>query len=199
MGKNKYLYLQTRHYKTTRFMQKKSPFTNQLLITAERLNITPHDVLFAQLVAAGADRGDAFAGIYHQRQNTTQEISKTAAAEHIKANPAISLLIRQYKRGKPLKAAEAEKARREQEKEENEIYGEGEEFKTRSGIIGKIIRLTRNLNEKDELTALLSLAKMQGLDKPDEMQEDERRRFVLTWLSHCRTCALMRLYLETKG
>lgn len=182
-------------------MQKKSPFTNQLQTTAERLNITPHDVLFAQLVAAGTDRGDAFAGIYHQRQNTTQEISKTAAAEHIKNNPAISLLIRQFKRQKPIKNQEAEKARRQQmEGEENEEKEEREkEFKTRSGLISKIIRLSSNLSDKDELQALQTLAKMQGLDKPDEMQEDERRRFVLTWLSHCRTCALMRLYLDVKG
>ena len=54
----------------------------------------------------------------------------------------------------------------------------------------------RDLTGKDAANALQTLAKIQGYDKPDEEDEEERRRFVLRWLSKCRNCKLMQAFMD---
>lgn len=75
----------------------------------------------------------------------------------------------------------------------------GNDLTTRAGIVSELISATKQTQGKDSVNALQTLAKIQGLDRPEERPDDERRRFVLTWPSHCRTCALMRLYLQIKN
>lgn len=71
------------------------------------------------------------------------------------------------------------------------------DLNTREGIIDSLITATRQTQGKDSITGLTTLAKLQGFDKPDgEMREDDKRFFVLPWLSHCRSCALMREYIK---
>lgn len=74
---------------------------------------------------------------------------------------------------------------------------EASDFYTRSGIIDALVTATRQTSGKDSITGLTTLAKLQGFDKPDgELKEDDKRFFVLPWLSHCRSCALMKLYMQ---
>ena len=74
---------------------------------------------------------------------------------------------------------------------------EANDFYTRSGIIDALVTATKQTSGKDSITGLTTLAKLQGFDKPDgELKEDDKRFFVLPWLSHCRSCALMREYLK---
>ncbi len=74
----------------------------------------------------------------------------------------------------------------------------GNDLRTRGGIVSELITSVKATKGKEAITGLTALAKMQGLDRPEERPDDERRKFVLTWPSHCRTCALMRLYLDVK-
>lgn len=84
----------------------------------------------------------------------------------------------------------------------NEIIGraneEGNDLTTRRGIVSELITAVRQSKGKDAVSGLQSLAKIQGLDKPDEKSLDERRKFVLPYLSDCRTCQLMKVYMETQ-
>jgi hypothetical protein len=71
------------------------------------------------------------------------------------------------------------------------------DFYTRSGIIDALVTATKQTQGKDSITGLTTLAKLQGFDKPDgEMREEDKRFFVLPWLSHCRSCKLMKVYMD---
>ena len=65
---------------------------------------------------------------------------------------------------------------------------------TREGIVKQLIDATSYTEGKDSVSALQTLAKLQGYDKPDAKEQDERRSYFLPWVSHCRTCRLMRSY-----
>ena len=65
---------------------------------------------------------------------------------------------------------------------------------TREGIVRQLIDATSYTEGKDSVSALQTLAKLQGYDKPDAKEQDERRSYFLPWVSHCRTCRLMRSY-----
>ena len=74
---------------------------------------------------------------------------------------------------------------------------EANDLNTRAGIVNQLIASVRCTTGKDAIGGLQTLAKIQGFDKPDaEVQEDDKRFFVLPWLSHCRSCALMKLYMQ---
>ena len=75
---------------------------------------------------------------------------------------------------------------------------EANDLETRQGLINQLIAATRQTQGKDSISGLQTLAKLQGFDKPDEVNEEEKRIFVLTYLSHCRSCALMREYLKVQ-
>ena len=65
---------------------------------------------------------------------------------------------------------------------------------TRDGIVKQLIDATSYTEGKDSVSALQTLAKLQGYDKPDAKDQDDRRSYFLPWVSHCRTCRLMRSY-----
>lgn len=77
---------------------------------------------------------------------------------------------------------------------------QGAELTTRSGILERLQAISRSLNGKDELSALQLLAKMQGLDRPDEHEDNsEKRVYFLPWVSSCRNCALMKIYMKMQN
>ena len=65
---------------------------------------------------------------------------------------------------------------------------------TREGIVKQLIDATSYTEGKDSVSALQTLAKLQGYDKPDAKEQDERRSYFLPWVSHCRSCRLMKSY-----
>lgn len=75
---------------------------------------------------------------------------------------------------------------------------DGNDLTTREGVIGELIRSVKQSNGKDAISGLQSLAKIQGFDRPEERSEDERRKYVLRWNSHCQSCQLMKLFLEVQ-
>lgn len=170
-------------------------YSEDTKLLAARYNIDNKDVMFCRLLAAGADRADSYAAIYHtsqQRQNTDQ--TRANANELLKQRPGLTLLIRQLKQGKP--HARIEDEDREKTKGEEKENSEGDDLTTRAGMLARLQQISKSLAGKDELSALQLLAKMQGLDKPDEQETAEKRVYFLPWVSNCRTCELMRVYIN---
>lgn len=169
-------------------------YTKDLEILAARFALNPRDVLFCQLVAAGAARGDAYTVIYNHQANVKQptEVQDTKAGELIRNTPALSHLIRQFKNERNTR-----KITPPQPEEQPKQY-DTTQYTTREGIVKKIMDATEGLTGKDELQGLLSLAKIQGLDKPEERSTEDLRRFFVAFKSDCRRCALMKLYRSVK-
>ena len=65
---------------------------------------------------------------------------------------------------------------------------------TREGIVKQLIDATSYTEGKDSVSALQTLAKLQGYDKPADKDQDDKRSYFLPWVSHCRSCRLMRSY-----
>ena len=72
----------------------------------------------------------------------------------------------------------------------------GADLRSREGIIDTLISATQQTTGKDTVSALQSLAKLQGFDRPAQDELQEQRTFFLPYRSKCRTCALMRVFRE---
>jgi len=169
-------------------------YSGQTELYKAKYNLSFNDVVFAYLLAAGMDQADAHRAAFPSKAPTTRQREEATAAELIRANPSIQLLIQEIKR-KAFKARQAPAATQAQEISEEER----EKFTTRKGLINELIKNSLTLTGKELGNSLQTLAKIQGFDKPDDGEnEEERRRFVLRWLSKCRTCKLMRLYMEIR-
>lgn len=73
---------------------------------------------------------------------------------------------------------------------------EANDLTTRGGIISELITSVKASTGKEAISGLQSLAKLQGFDKPDEINEEDKRLFVLPYLSNCRSCKLMQVYMQ---
>lgn len=71
---------------------------------------------------------------------------------------------------------------------------DGEDLRSRSGIINELINATKQTSGRDSVQALQTLAKLQGFDRPGEGEGRELRRFYLPYKSDCRRCKLMEIY-----
>lgn len=73
---------------------------------------------------------------------------------------------------------------------------DGADLTTRDGIISELISAVKSSTGKEVIGGLQSLAKIQGLDRPEEGEQPDQRRFFLAWKSDCRRCELMKLFRE---
>ena len=179
-------------------------YSTNIITTAKNYNLQERDVLFAHLIASGIQRADAFHALY-QRGNQRRQTGSTTdsdAAQHIADNPGIKILISKLKnRAKintPGTLQEVREATSQKQEETEEERKKGEELKTRSGLINALLREIQSVHGKDSVSGLISLAKLQGFDKEDTRQEDERRFFVLPSVGKCRSCKLMRILQEIR-
>ena len=181
------LLLQSRHYKTIHNME----LSNELKQITTAYNLTPNEVILCFATAAGAPVADAYK-ILLAKKTTSLNESERQSTDFLKRTPAAKILINRIKAKKnTVKQVEQELNKTRIIKSE-----EKDELKTRPGIIQKLIEEVTQISGKDAVSGLQTLAKLQGFDKPDEINEEEKRIFVLTYLSHCRSCALMREYLR---
>jgi len=174
--------------------------TNDTLQICKAYNIEPNQVIFAFAVAAGAPLADAYMITHRMKATTTTEEAETLANALLTARPGLKIIINRIKNKqnpatfKRQQADELEKAEKEQQIKEEEK----DELKTRDGLIRKIIDNVLLSSGKDAISGLQTLAKLQGLDRPDDEPEEERRKYVLRWLSACRSCKLMQLFMEVQ-
>ena len=169
-------------------------FSTELNQITQAYNLTPNDVIFCYAIAAGAPSTDAYTILLSSRKSsTTQDQAQRNVNDYLRRNPAAKILINRIKAGRRNITKDTQQLRKKDINQE-----EMDELKTRDGIIRKLIENVTDCAGKDAVSGLQTLAKLQGLDKPDEVPEEDRRLFVLTWLSHCRTCKLMGAYLDAQ-
>ena len=153
---------------------------------ATSYNLKKKHVFFALLIAAGASPDEAHFAIYATSDKGTNQKHQDEATEILRLNPGLSLAIEELKK-------QIQPAKTITQHTEEELFSR---FKTREGVISELIKAAADLNGKDAVQALQTVAKLQGFDRPEEASEDERRIFVLRWLSHCRSCKLMKIFEE---
>ena len=171
--------------------------TNDTLQICKAYNIEPNQVIFAFAVAAGAPTADAYMVTHRMKATTTIEEAETLANALLTARPGLKIIINRIKNKQnpaTFKKQQADELKKIEEIKEEEK----DELKTREGLIEKIIDNVLLSSGKDAISGLQTLAKLQGLDRPDDEPEEERRKYVLRWLSSCRSCKLMQLFMEVQ-
>lgn len=173
-------------------------YSAQIERLARAYNLTPASVIFCHAAASGAPMGDAYGAIFRTTSAKTPEQGEELARDFLTNNPGAKVLINKLKSGKAARAhQQATNNEGNDNNEGNELTDEErDEFCTKSGLVRKIVTSIKGTAGKDRVAALVTLAKLQGLDKPDEGSEEERRRYFLPWVSRCRNCELMRIYAE---
>ena len=181
-------------------------FTADTEQIARAYNLQPQEVILSFALASGAPAADAYRLIYHVSSKTTaNELTGTVQAL-LTNKPSLKILINRIKNHQnpvTLKKEQREAIRNTNgtlynesgqpltEEEKEEIRNE---LQTREGIIKNLINSVSTISGKDKVSGLQTLAKLQGFDKPDESNEEEKRTYFLPWVSHCRTCKLMQIY-----
>ena len=146
----------------------------------KKYNVSEKQLFFAYLVAAGVQRAEAFFAIFSTKK-ISNENADQKAAELTALNPGLPLLIDELKHFN--------------KKRENGGEPENlERYRTKNGVLEELIRAANGLTGKDAVSALQTVAKLQGFDKPDEQEQEERRRYFLPYVSACRNCKLMEVF-----
>lgn len=168
--------------------------TTKKLCTAYKF--TPQDIALCYALAAGAHPVDTF--------KVTHKISDHCTSEHVtklfndwKVNhPGAAVLINRVKLQRSPRPTKEEIKQVEQNTIEEERKGKesNSELKTRAGIIDALINNVQKVSGRDAVSGLQTLAKLQGLDKPEEKEGDDKRVFYLPYVSNCRNCRLMQLF-----
>jgi len=171
-------------------------------------NLQPQEIILAFALASNAPSPDAYRLIYHVSSKTTNnELTGTVNAL-LTNKPSLKILIQRIKNHQnpvTLKKEQQQAINAQSsvlynqdgtKKTEEEIEEIRNELKTREGLIANLIDSVSIISGKDKVSGLQTLAKLQGFDKPDETNEEEKRTYFLPWVSHCRTCRLMQLYKQ---
>ena len=171
-------------------------------------NLQPQEVILSFALASGAPSPDAYRLIYHVSSKTTNNELLGTVNALLTNKPSIKILIQRIKNHQNPMTLKKEQqqaiiqasttlyndnGQQLTEEEKEEIRNE---LQTREGIIKNLINSVSVISGKDKVSGLQTLAKLQGFDKPDESNEEEKRTYFLPWVSHCRTCQLMKLYKQ---
>lgn len=180
-------------------------YTEDTTRTAAAYNIEPRDVIYCQLIAAGADRGEAYFCIYDhggKAGGRTLEQARTKANEFFNLNPGAAVLVQRIKTRKPLKTpdakkqaqtAEEENQTKEKQEQENE---ELKKFTDKSYIIAQLAKEAKNQTGKERANILMQIADLQRMKQEETKQDEEKRQFYLPFVSVCRSCKLVQLLRE---
>lgn len=161
-------------------------------------NLQPHEIIFCFAVAAGANLGDTYKITFNKNKIST-DLANDSAEKYINSTPATKILINRIKNKKVGKRLNDDENKSINESGNNikELSEEEKnEFKTRSGLIEKIIDNVSVVSGKDAISGLQTLAKLQGYDKPDEDETKENRVYYLPYISDCKHCQLMKIYRD---
>ena len=172
-------------------------------------NLQPQEVILSFALASGAPSPDAYRLIYHVSSKTTNEELSGTVNALLTNKPSIKILIQRIKNHQNPVTLKKEQQQaiiqasntlyndNGQQLTEEEKEQLRNELQTREGLIKNLINSVSVISGKDKVSGLQTLAKLQGFDKPDESNEEEKRTYFLPWVSHCRTCQLMKLYRQT--
>lgn len=171
-------------------------------------NLQPQEVILSFALASGAPSPDAYRLIYHVSSKTTNNELLGTVNALLTNKPSIKILIQRIKNHQNPVTLKKEQQNTIQQ-QSGALYGDNgqqlseeekeqlrNELQTREGLIKNLINSVSVISGKDKVSGLQTLAKLQGFDKPDESNEEEKRTYFLPWVSHCRTCQLMKLYRQ---
>lgn len=176
-------------------------FSNKTQITARKYNVDPRTVLFAYLVAGGVDKVDAYFCLFVRgAKKPTREQINTDIADLIQNNPGLKILIQKIKLNKQVNKAndnEVKTAIQEQNNKDNIINSEElNKYTDKTFIIAKLAQAAKNSTGKELAQILMNIADLQRMKQEETKSDDERRRFYLPYVSHCRTCKILQLFKE---
>lgn len=179
-------------------------FSNKTQTTARKYNIDPRGVIFCQLLAAGADRGEAFFCIYHQgAKNLTYTQANQEAANLLTNNPGMKVLISKLKLQKPVNSVATSQIKREIEEEKQQQNEKNNEkrnkFKSKDFIIECLSLEAEQATGKEKAQILMNIADLQRMKQEETREEEEKRRFYLPYVSKCRSCKLVKLFNELQN
>ena len=168
--------------------------TTKKLCTAYKF--TPQDIMLCYALAAGAPAVDAYKVIFKVSDHCTAEHTAKLFNDWKIQHPGAAVLINRIKLNRsPRPTKEELKTVEDQTQQDKEETKErNEELKTRAGIIDALINNVQKVSGRDAVSGLQTLAKLQGLDKPEEKEGDDKRVFYLPYVSNCRNCRLMQLF-----
>lgn len=167
--------------------------------TAKYYGITERDVLFLQLIAAGADRGEAYHVIYSHggRNNNTIEQARTQANDWIAQHPAASLLLSKFKNRKPRNNAGDINEALEAQNNDELTEEERKKISDKSYILKKLWQAAGRVSGKEQAQIYMSIADLQRMKQEESKIQEEKRRYFLPFRSKCRACELMKIYKNT--
>ena len=177
-------------------------YTEDTTRTAAAYNIEPRDVVFCQLIAAGADRGEAYFCIYDhggKAGGRTLEQARTKANEFFSLNPGAAVLVQRIKTKKPINTTEAKNQTDAARKDRESDFFNNEDLKKftdKSYIIAQLAQEAKNQSGKERANILMQIADLQRMKQEETKQEEEQRRFYLPFVSACRSCKLVKLLRE---
>ena len=171
-------------------------------------NLQPQEVILSFALASGAPSPDAYRLIYHVSSKTTNNELLGTVNALLTNKPSIKILIQRIKNHQnPVTLKKEQQIIIQQQP--GALYGDNgqqlseeekeqlrNELQTREGLIKNLINSVSTISGKDKVSGLQTLAKLQGFDKPDETSEEDKRTYFLPWVSHCRTCQLMKIYKQ---
>ena len=165
-------------------------------------NLQPQEVILSFCLASGAPYADAYRLIYHIAAKVTNEELQGTVTALLTNKPSIKILIARIKNHQNPTTLKKEQQQQIinnnafQELTDEEKEERMNELKTREGLIKNLIDSVSQTSGKDKVSGLQTLAKLQGFDKPDEQENEDKRTYFLPWVSHCRTCELMKAYKQ---
>lgn len=180
----------------SQFMKYFSSYTERI---ARAYNITPELVTMCHAIAAGMPKGDSYQSTHDLPKGTTPENAETLAAQILDNYPGAKILISKLKNNKAknnITNNKNEYTTQDENTTQDLTEEEKNEFCTKNGLVRKIVTSLKNTQGKDRVAALVTLAKLQGLDKIEENEGEEMRRYFLPWVSICRNCELMKIYKD---
>lgn len=166
-------------------------YTTQTKDLAKQYNIQPRDVHFCMLVAAGAEKAEAYYTVYCQAATTraTSHLATVQAEELLRNHPGMKVLINKLKHRRPAR----------QQQDDTADTTPDEDLTSRDGLIQFMRRNLSQVTGKDALAAAQTLAKLEGYDKEKPVKEEERRTFYLPYVSDCRHCTIMQTFQEIQA
>ena len=176
-------------------------YTIDTIKTAKNYNLNERDVLFIRLVAAGADRAEAYYCIYdHGKKGAacTVDTERTKANEFIKNHPAAQVLIQKLRHQQPINTPAAQEEAREAEEERELTEEERKKLSDKSFIIKKLYEASRQVTGKEKAAVFMQIADLQRMKQETDRIEEEKRRYFLPYRSKCRSCQLYQEYKKIR-
>lgn len=152
------------------------------------------------LVAAGAERKEAFAVIFHPSTAEDRKI-QVKARELAEEKPGINKLIKSFETNynlQPQQAEEQEQGKKKRKKQGEESNNKGNllDYRDKSSILEAMCQELPYLRGKDRVAVLMSMADLQRMKQDENKEEEERIHYYLPM--KCALCPLFRTNKEAK-